>query len=92
MKVTVQERQSWFDLAIIHCGEALPAFEIARENGMSVTDTIPAGFAALIPDGLAGNQQITAYYSSKSLRPATAAVDDFNPDRVFEEPFPLQLS
>jgi hypothetical protein len=92
MKVTVQERQSWFDIAITCCGDALLAFEIARENGMSVTDVIPDGFIALIPDGLSGNQQVAACYSSKKLHPATAVADDFDLGRVFDIPFPLQLS
>jgi hypothetical protein len=92
MKVTVQERQSWFDLAIIYCGDARFAFEIARENGMSVTGTVPHGFTAFIPDNLEGNQQVAGYYSSKGLRPATGVVDDFDLERIFDNPFPSIFS
>ncbi|MDR1155303.1 MAG: hypothetical protein LBL04_11400 [Bacteroidales bacterium] len=91
MKVTVQERQSWFDLAIIYCGDALLAFEIARENGASVTDEIPAGAMKVIPDDLTGNRQIVTYYSSKGLSPATAVTVEIDLDRVFAAPFPFTL-
>jgi hypothetical protein len=89
MKTTVQHLQSWFDLAIMYCGDAMLAFDIAQENGASVTGELDAGAVITIPAGLAGNQQIVTYYSSKGLRPATAVAVDIDTDRVFAAPFPF---
>jgi hypothetical protein len=90
--ITVLQGQSWLDLAIIHCGDASLAYEIAKANSMSITDDIEPGAVKFIPDNLTGNRSTVSYYSSKGLKPATAVTGDFDIDRVFDRPFPLQFS
>jgi len=65
----IQESQSLIDAAIIECGSADAAFEVAILNNMSITDDLAIGFQ-LVPTNILDNG-IYNYYKSKGLQPAT---------------------
>lgn len=72
MKVKVQGRQSFFDVAIRHTGDVAAAYDIALAAGCSVTDQPPAEVE--IPSGL--NPSVVAYYNAQGIEPATMMTDE----------------
>jgi hypothetical protein len=70
MKVTALSNQSLIDLAIQTSGSIESAFNFARKNGISVTESIPAGNEFEAVSTL--NRDIADYYNAKNLRPATS--------------------
>jgi hypothetical protein len=69
--------QSLFDLAIVLAGSAEAAFDLALENGMSVTDEVPAG-KSIRYRGAAVSPQVARYFERNRLKPATA-LDGYAP-------------
>ena len=49
MIVRVLDNQSLFDIAMMHCGKAELAYDIAIANGISVTDSVNVGFLGQPP-------------------------------------------
>ena len=66
--ITRQDRQTLFDIAVQHCGDAQAAFDIADMNDISLTDSetmvleIPAVY----------NRRVVDYYHTNDIKPATA--------------------
>lgn len=71
MTITVLNDQSLLDIAIQHTGSAQNAFLIAKENSLSVSAYLVAGYELMIPEGVAFNRDILEYYRVKNVRPAT---------------------
>lgn len=72
MKITILHNQSLLDLAIQHTGSVENAFELAVENGLSLTDDLEAGESIkLTTHGIRQNKDILGYYQAKKLQPAT---------------------
>jgi hypothetical protein len=69
MKITRQEIQSIFDIAIHHCGDAQAAFNIARINGISLTDDSTTVIEILQPQ----NKRVVNYYTNNQIVPVTDA-------------------
>ena len=67
--ITVQTRQSLFDIALQHCGSSDAAWEIAQLNGLSLTDDIPPGTMLQVPDVV--KPRIVTHYQAQSHIPAT---------------------
>lgn len=72
MKVKVQDRQSFFDVAIRHTGDVAAAYDIALAAGCSVTDLPPSEVE--IPTVI--NSTVVAYFESEQLTPATMINDE----------------
>jgi hypothetical protein len=70
--VTVQERQTLFDIAIRYCGDVGAIFEIMQLNDVSITDAL-SGQTLTVPDTYA--RRITDYYQSNNIEPATAYIE-----------------
>jgi len=65
----VSEGQSLFDLAIIGCGSAEAAFEMAVLNGISITDSLRTGCDLSLPDVV--NADVVSFYANNNINPAT---------------------
>ena len=71
MTVKILHNQSLFDISTQHTGSAENAFQIAKENGISVTQIVVAGNELIIPSELQKKSEILNYYSAKRIMPAT---------------------
>ena len=69
METKVIAEQSLFDIAILAGGSIESVFDIALQNGLSITGEMSAGQAIDI-SGIEGNQ-ITDYYRVKGIMPTT---------------------
>ena len=49
MEITVKDRQSLIDIAIIALGSAEGVFSLVKRNGLSLTDTLTAGCWSMKP-------------------------------------------
>lgn len=67
--ITVQSRQSLWDIAVQHCGTADAALEIAALNGMLPTTITKTGDVLIVPDD--GNKKVAKYYVEHGIVPAT---------------------
>lgn len=72
MKVRVQDRQSFFDVAIRHTGDAAAAYDIALAAGCSVTDQPPSEVE--IPAVI--NSIVATYFDAEQPTPATMINDE----------------
>lgn len=72
MKVKVQDRQSFFDVAIRYTGDVAAAYDIALAAGCSVTDQPPSEVE--IPTVI--NSTVVAYFESEQITPATMINDE----------------
>lgn len=71
MKTTIAAAgQTFLDVALTLTGSADAAYEIAKENGLDISDEIPAGLL-LSYTGEVISQPIADYYSANDIRPAT---------------------
>ena len=72
MKVTVRSGQTLADIALQVCGGLEGVFDLARENGLNVTDELRAGqvlsYSKVIDKGVA------RYYEVNGISPATVCV------------------
>jgi hypothetical protein len=90
METTVQNNQSLLDIALITHGSADAAFDIALENGLSVTDELPSGTVLEFP--MPEKSKIAEYYAINDIKPATGldaqTITDLKEGtRFFEEEF-----
>lgn len=72
--VRVSSRQSLLDVAIQKSGSIVTVFDFAVENDLSITGNLTPGQALDLVD--VNNIDVTAYYKSKNLVPATALTAD----------------
>lgn len=72
MKIIVQDRQTYYDLAIQVLGNSDAAFELARYNGNNPTDDLAPGREIQIPISLYRNKEVQDYYAKQNLTPVTA--------------------
>jgi hypothetical protein len=68
--MVVLDGQSIFDIALIACGDATAAYQIAILNNINITDDLTPGQELIVPDVV--NQDVVTYYANNSLSPATA--------------------
>lgn len=71
MTVKILNNQSLLDVALQHTGSAQNAFLIAKENSLSVTAYLVAGYELVIPEGVPFNREMFDFYGSKKVQPAT---------------------
>lgn len=72
MKIIILHNQSLLDLALQHTGKVENAFELAMVNELSITDSVEAGERLELPENIAQERDILAYYQAKNIQPATA--------------------
>lgn len=74
MKVTVLSNQTLADIALQVCGSLEGVFDLARENGLNVTDELRPGqvlsYSNVIDKGVA------KYYAVNGIAPATRHTKD----------------
>ncbi len=71
MKTTARARQSVPDIAVRYAGSVEAAWEIAEQNGLSLTDDIEPGREIEIPD------DVTSALTARSTdQPATAITEE----------------
>lgn len=68
-EVRILQMQSLFDISIEKCGSIEAVFRIAELNGLSITDTIEAGTAVVLPEVIDG--PVAEFYRKRGLKPAT---------------------
>ncbi len=68
---TVLHNQSLLDFAIQHTGNVTNAFEIAKTNGLAVSDELEAGTELIIPTTVVNDVDVLQYYASRAIQPAT---------------------
>ncbi|MCL2793607.1 MAG: hypothetical protein FWD87_11025 [Spirochaetaceae bacterium] len=73
MEIIAQSNQSLFDIALMVSGSAGAAFDIALENGISLTDDLMSG-QVLKFTGVPVNKRVVDYYAVNSIRPATGLI------------------
>ncbi len=70
--ITVLSGQSMFDIALMTCGIAEAAYDIAMANGVSITGTGNVEINSLtVPESIEKNKRVVEYYAINSLSPAT---------------------
>ena len=67
--------QSLIDVAIQHSGSFEAAFEIAMQNGISLTDDTTPGQTVQLADE-PDNADVAGYYAVNGLHPATGITQD----------------
>ncbi|MDR2361706.1 MAG: hypothetical protein LBD91_03155 [Prevotellaceae bacterium] len=70
MEIQVLNGQTLFDVAMQAAGSVEAAHEIARANGLNVTDELMDGARLTVPAVV--DRQIVAYYRINAIKPATA--------------------
>lgn len=65
----VTSGQSIFDVALQHCGTIEAAFDIAQQNGLSLTDDLTVGQELITPAVI--NPKVVQYYAANLVQPAT---------------------
>jgi hypothetical protein len=90
--VKVLSGQSLFDIAVQYTGIANTAIDIAKANGIDVTDKLTAGMTVVIPENIATDRQTVDYYTARNITPATDAQNDIESARIFGVEFPEQFS
>lgn len=72
MRITIHNRQSLLDVAIAACGAFEAAFDLARRNGLSLTDELtPGQTLEYLPEEIR-QRQIVDYLATQRVIPATA--------------------
>lgn len=66
--------QTLIDIALVLTGDADMAYDIAKENGMNVSD-MPTPGVEITYSGNAVNKQVFDYYASHGINPATGVTD-----------------
>lgn len=72
MRITIGNRQWLGDLAIRACGAFEAAFDLARRNGMALTDElVPGETIDYLPEDVR-QKQVVAQLAARGANPATA--------------------
>ncbi len=69
-EITIQARQSIWDVAVQHCGSAEAAFDIAGMNGKLPISPVSAGGTLKVPDPT--NKKVVKYYAENDIVTAGA--------------------
>lgn len=69
----VQDRQTLLDIALQYCGDFASAIEIARLNGLALSDDPTPGTELQLPD--VANARVVANFKALGISPATALND-----------------
>lgn len=72
MRIKIQNKQNLFDVSIQELGGISRVFDLAVENGLSVTSDLIAGQMLAI-DTAVENIDIKRFYSENNIKPATAS-------------------
>lgn len=75
MKITAADRQSLFDLSLQVCGSIEAVFELAKVNGMSITDALAPGGVEYNADGIR-DKQVVQHYANNHVIPSTAITEE----------------
>ena len=77
MKITVKERQTLLDIALMTAGTVAAAIGVAEANGWSLTDELSDGQVLEVPEPTSAREaQIVRRYRAQSVEPATEASAD----------------
>lgn len=68
--VTVLFGQTLADIAVQEYGKLEAVCDIAKENALSITDTLPDGVVLKLPD-IVYDKKIQEYFKQKRIKPAT---------------------
>lgn len=82
----VLARQTWLDIALIMTGDADMAYEVAKENGMDISDMPTAGMKIQYSGGVV-NREVFDYYAKRVIRPATAVAEEAEEYKIFDYTF-----
>jgi len=74
MIVTVQPRQSVFDIALQHFGSPEAAFVVAEKIGCSITDELTAGIDIEFSGSEILDKRVVEYYRQNGIVPATDVI------------------
>ncbi len=69
MIVSVLQGQSWYDVALIHTGQATNAAVIALANDAQVS-SMPVG-SVVIPNDIMVDRNVVAFFNKQITKPAT---------------------
>lgn len=86
MEVMSKDGQTLSDIAIQEYGSLEAVMELARVNGMSVTEVPSAGRVLTLPDGN-WNKAMASWCKAHDVSPATARDDSGERDRIFTKEF-----
>lgn len=73
--------QSIIDLAIQTAGSVEAAFDLAKKNGLSLTDELTAGQELAAVDVV--SKPVASYFNQKEIKPATRPIKFQRPDARF---------
>ncbi|MCT4698089.1 hypothetical protein [Tenacibaculum haliotis] len=76
MQITVLNRQSFLDVAVLITGSVENAFKIANANNKAPSETINAGDKITIPPGVILNKDIVNHYKEEEILPATGLTQE----------------
>lgn len=78
--LVISNRQSLFDIANQEYGNAQGAFEIARANNLSTTDSLEPGQSIIIPESKTKKTEVMAVIDRQRIKFSTAVnMTDFEP-------------
>lgn len=86
MEVTAKDGQTLADVAVQEFGSLEAVMELARLNGMSVTEIPGAGRSLKLPDG-SWNKTKASWCKAHSVSPATERDESGARERIFTEEF-----
>lgn len=90
MKVTVKRGQSLTDIAMQVYGSPDGVADLAKDNGLSVTDKVPAGTQLDYSSDKVIDSRVVTYYQTNDIVPVTgfaASVDIGTFDNTFDDTF-----
>lgn len=91
MKINVLEKQSFLDIVLQETGNITDMFSLAKENNLSITDSLRAG-QILKFSGEAADKQIRDYYRSHKINPATELLKIAGKQKIFSFQFSKEFS
>jgi len=74
--ITIQHRQSIFDIATQHLGSPEAAFIVAEKLGCSITDELTAGTEIVFAQSDIMDRRIADFFRQNNITPATEVVED----------------
>ena len=87
MQTTALNNQSLLDIALQVSGSAEAAYDVALENGKSITDELTPG-QELKFTGAQANRKVVNYYTVNNIKPATDFKDEEQVNcKIFDETF-----
>ena len=72
--ITVTSRQSVLDIVLQHCGGLEAAYDIALNNGISLSDDLDTGQELAVPEPT--DETMAKHYNVNGIQPATAITSD----------------